>query len=934
MKINFAFFSSLLVSASFVIFLGTLHRPSEEGAEEHKALGGPETVGEEGPGEWLSYEINRLRDPETGLIPYGIRQKELEFASTLPSDAMVQGRMNSQAVWSQRGPWNVGGRTRAFGIDVADTNIYVAGGTSSGMWRSTNRGQTWTRTFNNIQYESITCLAQDKRPGKTSTWYAGAGEAYGASASASGAYYLGNGMWKSTDNGLTWSILSATSVGNGQSFTSPWDVIWNVVTDPSDTVNDEVYAADYGYIYRSVNGGTTWTGVKGSFNSTSAYFTDVAVTDSGVVYATFSSDGGTNKGIWRSTDGISWTDITPTNFPTTFNRIVIGIAPGDQDQVWFLGNTPGFGQPDTNFVGDVEWNSLWKYDYLSGNGSGSGGLWSDRSSALPTTGGLFDKFNCQGSYDLVVKVHPNDTNTVFIGGTNLYRSTNGFTDDTQTAFIGGYEQGATLPVVNVYANHHPDQHGLQFVPGNPSELVSYNDGGMFRTSDCLSPSVSWNSLNDGYVTSLFYTVAVDHATPNNDVVIGGAQDNGSWFTNNTNLQTPWVTPRGGDGSYCQIEDGRANYYFSIQNGKMMKATLDANGNVQTFARIDPIGGTGYQFINPYILDPNNNNIMYLAGGKRLWRNSDLSQIPMVGNWDSISTNWTSWSDTVPISGATITAVTVSKTPANRVYYGTSYKKIYRVDNANTGTPTPVEITSTAPSVVMPGGNVSCMATNPDNADELLVCYSNYNVQSLFYSPTGGVPTTNWTRVGGNLEATNGPSVRWAVVMPVSDGKVYMVATSSGIYATDTLTGSTTVWVKQGANTIGNAICDMIDYRRSDGLVVVATHGHGMYSTHITSVNDIVTIRDIENSRSDFQLTNYPNPFSSSTTIAFSLEKRADVHLSVMDLSGHVVSVLADEKMDSGLHTLVFNRSGLSSGTYFICLRAGELYQARKILIVQ
>ena len=92
-----------------------------------------------------------------------------------------------------------------------------------------------------------------------------------------------------------------------------------------------------------------------------------------------------------------------------------------------------------------------------------------------------------------------------------------------------------------------------------------------------------------------------------------------------------------------------------------------------------------------MLDPNNQNVMYLAGGKYLWRNNDLSQIPVDNQWDSISTNWVRWNDSVPQANVFISALHVCKTPANRVYYGTDKKRVFRVDNANTGTPNPVEV---------------------------------------------------------------------------------------------------------------------------------------------------------------------------------------------------------------------------------------------------
>lgn len=885
--------------------------------------------------ERAEWENRRLADPATGKIPDNIRQLELAFAATLPND-LGKGKSMSSLTMNSRGPWNLGGRTRAFGVDVSNENRLLAGTTSGGMWISTNGGTSWAQTNTLSQLKNATCLTQDKRSTHTNTWYYGSGEAYGASASGgSGAYYMGDGIFKSTDGGLTWTSLTATAGGVPSGFSTGWQLCWNIANDNS--ANDsleEVYAAIYGGIYRTTNGGTTWAAqITGG-----AYFTDVQVATDGTAYATLSDDGGTKKGIWRAKNDTAFVNITPTGFPTAYNRIVAGIDPNNENVVYFLANTPGFGKVSYNYLGDPEWNSLWKYTYVSGTGAGAGGVWQDLSMNLPTTGGQFDKWNVQGSYDMLVKVKPGDSNIMYLGGTNLYKSTSAFQDSVNTDFIGGYLEGSALPVINSYLNHHPDQHGLEFLPSNPDVMFSYNDGGIYKTLNDTASTIVWQSLNNGYLTGMFYTVAIDHATPGSNIVIAGAQDNGSWYTNSASATAPWVQPRGGDGSYCQIADGQTNFYFSIQNAKMMKATLDGAGAVTSFARIDPIGLKDPEFINPYTLDPNNNNLMYLAGGKYLWRNDDLSGIPMIGNWDSISTNWTKWVDSVPTAASIITAVTACKTPANRVYYGTDKQKVYRVDNANTGTPTPVNITSTVSPNAFPGsGYVSSIAVDPLDGDKVIVTFSNYSVQSVFYSENGG---TTWVRVGGNLEASSaaGPSVRWASILHVADGTVYLLATSTGLYATDTLiaagtgAGSGTVWVQQGSATIGNSVCDMIDVRQSDGLVVVATHASGIYSTNITSVNDIVTIHDIENSGEELELSNYPNPIVENTTIAFTLKKNAKVSLQVWDAYGRIIETLVDNNLPAGEHKVDFNKKSLSAGIYYYSLTADRKRKTKKLVI--
>jgi hypothetical protein len=147
----------------------------------------------------------------------------------------------------------------------------------------------------------------------------------------------------------------------------------------------------------------------------------------------------------------------------------------------------------------------------------------------------------------------------------------------------------------------------------------------------------------------------------------------------------------------------------------------------------------------------------------------------------------------------------------------------------------------------------------------MVVFSNYNIYSLFHSLDGG---TNWTKVGGNLEANTGgtgygPSLRWASIMPLANGdKIYFVGGSTGLYATATLNGLTTVWIQQGVNSIGKSIVDMMAVRPADGLIAVATHGNGMYSARITSVNDITSINEFE--KVNVQL--YPNPASKTLNV--------------------------------------------------------------------
>ncbi|MBP6732693.1 MAG: hypothetical protein KA149_11575, partial [Chitinophagales bacterium] len=461
MKISFAPLVSFSFSALVVLLFinGNKQQPTNAALKPQPGL--YENGGFDDENGADAYEFMRLRNPTTGVIPQDIRKKELAFAATLPLN-----NAQRSLQWENRGPINLGGRTRALALDITDENIVMAGQVSGGMWRSTDAGAHFTKCTQPQQIHSTTCVVQDKRAGHTNVWYYGTGEHYGiVNAAGFSSQFSGDGIFKSTDGGLSWAQLtSTTSSSPGTLYQKrDFDFVWDLVADASNTQQEEVYAAVVNGIWRSADGGTSWTPVLGldTANATISAYSDVAITPTGVLYATISSET-PSKGIWRSEDGVTWKNITPTGFPTTYARIEIGIAPGDETQVYFVAQTPGSGATGHN---------LWKYNYLSGDGSGSGGRWSNRTANIPNdhcTGYYnfdFRKFNSQSSYDLFITVFPTDTNLVFLGGTNIYRSYTGF-NTTAYEWIGGYQCDTAVISNYVYPGHHPDQHKLIFMPSN------------------------------------------------------------------------------------------------------------------------------------------------------------------------------------------------------------------------------------------------------------------------------------------------------------------------------------------------------------------------------------------------------------------------------------------------------------------------------------
>ncbi len=886
-----------------------------------------------------AYMFRKLKDPTTGKIPENIRSKELAFARSLPKKSAARGTTD----WYLRGPFNVGGRTRALGIDVADENIILAGQVSGGMWRSIDGGSSFTKVTTPELLQSVTCIAQDTRPGKTETWYYGTGEARGNSAGheASAHFYLGDGMFKSTDNGLTWVQLPSTVSGTPTiNETFGFDLIWNIVTDPSILQEDVIYAAVRGGIFRSANGGTDWQQVLGLDLDTTvteiSFYADLVSTTNGVLYAGLSSSG-SHEGIWRSTDGISWTDITPAGWPSAVNRIAIAVAPSDENKVFFVAETPGSGPTEHNF---------WYYEYISGDGSGSGGLWENRSANLPEgdCSGFFTfefaSYNTQSSYDICLAVKPDDPDVIFLGGTNIYRSTDAFRSDSNWTWIGGYQCDTSNLYNYLYPNHHPDQHRLLFAASDPNVIINANDGGVYKTLDNMAPTVEWISLNNGYVTGQFYTVDFEMGNVHSDMVLGGLQDNGTFLSLVNDPNDIWTHVLRGDGSFSGIPEGREYYYLSWQLSKTYKVEIDASGNTVGLTRIDPDGGGTNLFINPLILDKNDHQVMYMTTKRYIWRNHDLSAIPITNEiYDPINTNWTRInSSSIGFQqGIQISALDVSENIPDILYYGTTHGRVYRLDSSRSADPVQTNITSPE----FPNdAYLNCISVDENAANRAIAVFSNYGVKSIFLTDDYG---ENWSDISGNLEENPdgsgvGPAVHWVDILypdtsTIDDTLItYYAATSTGLYSTQSLAGEATVWEQEGASTIGNVVIHMVKARESDGLVALGTHGNGIYTN-----KPPVTLSTPAPRPKTSPMKPYPNPFGDETRLNLHLSQEQTVSFRVFDIRGKVVHEQT-RYLPQGDHQ--FKWSGVdgsgkkvSRGVYLLSLRInGRHYSAPVIYL--
>ncbi len=774
----------------------------------------PKAFGDRALDRWL-FEQRQLKNPFTGEIPQDIQELEIKFTENIQARSLQQELSKSAgenyakrsrfSYWRNRGPGNIGGRTRALALDRRDENTILAGGVSGGLWRSTNAGQTWRKVTLPFQSPSITAIVQDPRPGRSRIWYYASGEFLGNSASAGGAFYTGSGIFKSFNNGRTWFQLRNTRDEDLTSF-APFDVINSLAIDPD---NGDLYAATLEGVYRSQNGGRDFELVlPGAFAS----FTEVKATSDGKIYATVDFFSDADSGFFVTEDGDSWTEITPPDIFPTIGRTVMGVDPSDENRIFFFSeNLSAFSEA-----------FLWRYQADAATPEEQ---WVDLSVNLPTTiGGPVGDLNLQGGYNMVVKVHPENPDLVFIGGTNLYRSVDGFTSLVgPEGWIGGYDIANNI---SIYPNQHPDQHNLVFLPSDPNKAIAATDGGVHRTEDISMPGpVEWTSLNNNYITTQPYAISFDPEA-NSDDLLAGFQDNGTWFTNSVSLNDPWIEDFSGDGTFNAIADGGLTRYVSAQFGVIFRFNFDENGEFLSFTRVQPSGASGFAFVAPFVLDPINDNVMYLPAGDRIWRNNNLDEIPLFSN-ATTSVNWSEQTQTATLDQSQVTALDVSKFPiANRLYYGTATGGIYKVENANVDDQPAEDIFS---GKGLPAGFVNNIYVDPTDSDRVFAVFSNYGIPSIFMSEDAG---GSWEDISGNLEQNadgsgNGPSVRWFAMNGDNDG--YFAGTSTGLYFTYRLRGNRTRWFREPIR-IGNGVVTQVKTRK-DGFVAAGVHGNGVYSAN-------------------------------------------------------------------------------------------------------
>ena len=754
----------------------------------------------------------------------------------------------------------------------------LSGGISSGLFRTTDGGASWTKVTPQGQIHNVSALAQDPRVGFQNIWYYATGEFSGNSASLGNTPYNGQGVWKSTDSGQSWTILPGTD-SDFQTFDSSFDYTSALEVHP---VTGDLFIATSDEIFR-------YDGVN--FNSelkpSGTSHTDVVITPSGKVYVSFAGNSSL-EGVWASPNGNgSWTQIAKNGTPADWSatgRIVLGEAASNDGMVYAL---------YVNGKSGIE-ADLWQYNSTTST-------WTNYSSKLPDEAGGDsdgnDPFAVQGGYDLVVSVKPDNENFVTIGGTNIYKIAN-ITTDATFSRIGGYKDNTGY---TSYNNHHPDIHSLEFDPNNNNVFYSGTDGGIHKTLDITSLGITWISLNNNYTTYQYYHVTLDPLSGSN-IVIGGAQDNGTTMggtdaglADNTSMNSI----AGGDGVAVGIarrdSDTELQLFLGFQQGPIY---TNYPSGYREITPTDAASGSSAKFVTYFYLDPDNNDLLYYGSKNTLFKTDDATNV------DSDSWVNAGFLPSFEVINTIATTRGTYDASTSFMLVGGGKGGVFKVNDPKNATSvsTATNITPTGANTNF-GTNVSDIAIHPTNPDIVLVTYANYGINNIYLTTNATSATPTWTLVERNLDKH---SIRSAAITQVGSDIVYFVGTARGLYSS---TDPTSIdWQMEGADDIGLALISGLAYRPADNKLLIGTHGNGMFET---TVGGTLSTNDFNSN--NLEVSFYPNP----------TQKELNLQSKTLDLSNNLTYNISDITGKTIKTGTVLNRKinveTLNSGVYLVNL---------------
>jgi len=701
----------------------------------------------------------------------------------------------------------------------------------------------------------------------------------------------GGGVWKTTNLGASWFAVAdeipSLAVGGIALGASDPEIV--VIGTGEATLNiDRIGGVG---ILRSTDGGGSWETTSLTLSPQSGHGFHVVATNplTGTMLA------GASDGLWRSSDdGQNWTQVRDDGDyydvvwkPGDANRVYTvkgDAAQGNRikvstdDGITFMNS--GSGQPPAFSIGKTKLavsaaDPQTVYAIIADKGTAGNLVGFYRSQDDGATWQLRASNpnipGGQGWYNLSLAADPFNADRIYAGGVQLYRSNDG---GAVWSSIGG-------GVV------HVDHHDAKIVPGTNDVWVA-NDGGIWSSTDNGS---NWTNLNNSLTSYQFYDICVNNG-PTSYYLMGGTQDNG---TDKWSGTTIWSEGLGADGMVCNVSAANGTtVYAEIQFGGHRKNTNSGSGGWTTI--MGGITGTG-AWVTPVDLDPNNTNHLYTATSAGVFRSTNGS------TWSNVDSGAATWFSISPVDGNVVWAV--SATARYTTNDGTSW--------------------TLASAFGFPVGGATKILAHPTDVNGAFVTFSSYG-EVAHVARTSDMGAT-WENVTGDFptQPVN------AIAVNPSDPTQWFIGTDVGVWAS---TDGGTHWVPFETG-FPNAV--VVDLEIQDALqkLVAGTHGRGSWEVDIPT--DLGTDVAVGTTTAIPLMLDppAPNPIRDRAMLRFAAKHEGTVTLEVYDVTGRLVSRVAELPRGDGIiRNAPWFTDDVSSGVYFAVLRAGDLRKSRKLVVAK
>lgn len=736
--------------------------------------------------------------------------------AALPSRAELAGKGISYAVdasslgsWSALGPGNIGGRTRALLIHPTSPQTMYAAGVGGGIWKTTNGGANWAPLGDFLVNIAVSTLAMS--PKNPDVLYAGTGEGY-----FNGDSLRGGGIFKTADGGATWTQLAGTT-------SSDFHYVNKIVV--SATRPSRLYAATRTGVWRSLNAGATWTRVL-DVDALGGCL-DLAIRTDRAADIVFASCGTFDQAtVYRNTAAHTNGAWKAVLRESGMGRTTLAIAPSNQNILYALATSIKAGELQDGLLGvfrSSDGGATWKTQVTNESPRKL-----DRMLlSNPIIGFLEECFGAEGGflnqgwYDNVIAVDPKDPNRVWAGGIDLFRS-----DDAGKSWgLASYwwaqlDDGSYLPTYS-----HADQHVIAFHPrynGTTNRTMFVGgDGGVYKTRnaraatqkqiagicDPFAGEVEWESLNNGYGVTQFY-----HGLPYPDGTsyLGGTQDNGTIRGNDTDGTEGWAEIFGGDGAFVAIDPSNTDVLYASTPGLGLRKSTDGGLTFAPSTSGITESPNNFLFVTPYVMDPSNPQRLWI-GGSQLWRTNNGAE-----DWTAASRIVAS--DEFPI----VSAIGVAPSDSNRVLAGTVEGYIHR-NNAALSATGNTRWQRTRPRQ----GWVSWLAYDPVDPTIAYATFSSFGGGAHVWKSTDG--GASWTALDGTgAGVLPDVPVNSIVIDPANRSHLY-VGTDVGVFSS--IDGGLT-WMVENTG-FANAPAWALAIQTGEGgarTLFAFTHGRGVWRT--------------------------------------------------------------------------------------------------------